>query len=118
MAKKTFPNKDTQFTKDRQPKNNGRVKGSLNTKTILKKFLHEEMDQTNPFTKVLEKMTVHELMNLVQIKNALDGDLSAYKEITDRYEGKVEVKSDIKITSEKPIFNGIDLDVPRDNSTE
>ena len=111
---KTFPNKETQFSKDRQPEKKGRPKGALNTKTILKKFLNEEMDQMNPFTKVLEKMTVHELMNLVQIKSALEGDLSAYKEITDRYEGKVENRTDITTQGEKinviNLGSGIDPD--------
>lgn len=68
---------------------NGRPKGSLNTKTILQRFLNLEMEQKNPFTKELEKMSVLELMNLKQIANALEGDLPAFKEIIDRYEGKL-----------------------------
>lgn len=87
--KKSFPNKATQFSKENQPENKGRPKGSLSTKTIFNKFLNLEMDQLNPFTKELEKMTVQELMALVQIKKALEGDLQSYKEITDRYEGQV-----------------------------
>lgn len=87
--KNSFPNKATQFSSENQPEKNGRKKGGKNTKTILNKFLNSEMDQLNPFTKEMEKMSVQELMSLVQIKKALDGDLQAYKELTDRYEGPV-----------------------------
>ena len=87
--KKEFPNKKTQFSKINQPKKNGRIKGVKNTKTILNDFLSCEMLQTNPFTKKEEKMIVKELINLVQIKKAIEGDLNSYKEITDRTEGKI-----------------------------
>ena len=83
-----FPNKKTQFTSENQPKNKGIKKGSIHSKTILNKFLEMEIEQINPFTKVMEKMTVAELMNLVQIKNALDGELPSFREIYDRLEGK------------------------------
>jgi len=87
--KNSFPNKATQFSTENQPEKNGRPKGVLNTKTILNRFLNSELEQMNPFTKELEKMSVQELMSLVQIKKALEGDLQAFKEITDRYEGPV-----------------------------
>ena len=75
----------------RNPKGRGTSK---NTKTILERFLNIEMKQTNPFTKELEQMTVLELMNLKQIANALEGDLSSFKEILDRHEGKTITKID------------------------
>jgi len=87
--KKTFPNKATQFSSENQPANRGRKLGSKTTKTILNRFLNSELEQLNPFTKETEKMSVQELMSLVQIKKALDGDLQAFKELTDRYEGPV-----------------------------
>jgi len=74
---------------------NGRPVGSKNTKTILERFLNLEMKQKNPFTQEIEQMTVLELMNLKQIANALEGDLAAFKEIIDRHEGKVTVKSEV-----------------------
>lgn len=70
----------------RNPKGRG---NSKNTKTILERFLNLEMKQKNPFTEQDEKMSVLELMHLKQIANALEGELSAYKEILDRHEGKV-----------------------------
>jgi len=74
---------------------NGRPLGSKNTKTILERFLNLEMSQRNPFTKEMENMSVLELMNLKQIANALEGDLQAFKEVVDRYEGKLTAKTEI-----------------------
>jgi hypothetical protein len=74
---------------------------SLNTKTILNKFLNQTMKQKNPFSKETEEMSVLELMNLKQIANALEGDLQAYREIIDRYEGKVKHETDITSGGEK-----------------
>jgi len=67
---------------------NGRPKGSLNSKTRLKRFLELIVDIENPVTGENEKSTVLEKMDLVQISRALNGDLNAYKEILDRFEGK------------------------------
>ena len=113
-----FPNKATQFSSENQPANSGRKFGSLGTKAILKKFLDLEMNQVNPFTKEIEKMSVAELMALVQIKKALKGELQSWKEILDRTDGKVEQKIDAKVSTENPIFDKINLDVPTNNSTD
>lgn len=76
----------------RNPKGRG---NSLNTKTILERFLNLQMKQKNPFTQEIENMSVLELMNLKQIANALEGDLAAYREMIDRYEGKVMAKAEL-----------------------
>ena len=89
---------------------NGRPIGSKNTKTILERFLNLEMKQKNPFTQEIEQMTVLELMNLKQIANALEGDLAAFREIIDRHEGKITVKSEITAEVKNTIIslgNGI-----------
>lgn len=67
----------------------GRGKDTLNSKTILQKFMQLTIEQTNPFTKLKEDLTVLELLHLKQLANALAGDLAAYRELLDRYEGKV-----------------------------
>ena len=91
----------------KNPKGRGTSK---NTKTILERFLNLEMKQKNPFTQEIEQMTVLELMNLKQIANALEGDLAAFKEIIDRHEGKITVKSEITAEVKNTIIslgNGI-----------
>ncbi len=82
----------------RNPKGRG---NSKNTKTILEKFLNLEMQQKNPFTQEVEKMSVLELMNLKQIANALEGDLAAYKELINRHEGILTSKTDITSGGER-----------------
>ena len=56
----------------------------------LKRFLEIIQFEENPVTGAKEKLTVAERMDLMQLKNALNGDLSAYKEILDRLEGKAK----------------------------
>ena len=94
MAFNPKSKENLQMAKKGEIKNpNGRGT-SKNTKTILERFLNLEMKQKNPFTQEIEQMTVLELMNLKQIANALEGDLAAFKEIIDRYEGKVMAKTE------------------------
>jgi len=90
----SFPNKETQFSKENQPEKNGRPKGSLSAKTILNKFLSLEQEYENPVTGVFENMSVYEMMSLSIIAKAKDGDLQAYKEILDRLEGKAQQNID------------------------
>ena len=78
----------------RNPK--GKPKGALNTKTILNKFLGLVTKIDNPITGETEKLSVLEQMNLKQIANALGGDLASYRELIDRYEGKVVQKTETK----------------------
>lgn len=96
MEKKSFPNKSTQFSKENQPKKNGRPLGSLSSKTILNRFLNIEKQMNNPLNNIDETLTIGELIHLKQIANALEGDLSAYKEIIDRLEGKTVSVQEIK----------------------
>ena len=104
MGYKTPP-KDKQFSKENQPKKNGRPKGSLNSKTILNKFLDCDITQQNPFTKKQEKIIVKELLNLVLIKKAIEGDLNSYKEVMDRVEGKIADQKEINFTGDKVSIN-------------
>ena len=68
----------------------GRTPGVPNAATRLKRFLEIIQFEENPVTGAKEKLTVAERMDLMQLKNALNGDLSAYKEILDRLEGKAK----------------------------
>jgi hypothetical protein len=92
---------------------NGRPKGSLNSKTILLKFLALRKTIENLFNDgASEEFTLMELINLKQIANAMDGDLHAYREIMDRTEGKVTQQIDATTNGEslndKPFVIHID----------
>ena len=91
------PSPKNRFSKYNQPKKKGKQKGYVHAKTILKKFLSVKLDRKNPFTGVLEKMTVAELLHLKQIANALDGDLQSYKEIMTRTEEEVSKQIEISV---------------------
>lgn len=100
----------------RNPKGRG---NSKNTKTILERFLNLTMEQKNPFTQELEKMSVLELMNLKQIANALEGDLQAFKEIVDRYEGKLSNKVETDVTTNgQSINNTIQVEIVKNTENE
>lgn len=64
----------------------GRIKGSLNLKTILNKFLEIDSGEKHPETG--ESMNVYELSILKQIGKMKEGDLNSFKEIVDRKEGR------------------------------
>lgn len=81
--------KNTQFSSDNQPVRRGRIPGVPNSATRLARFLKLTQEGENPVSGKIEKFSVLELMDLQQIRAALDGDLKAYTEILDRIEGKV-----------------------------
>ena len=76
---------------------NGRPKGVPNAATRYMRFLQLEQQGKNPVTGETETFTLAELMDLRQIKRAIDGDLNAYKEILDRLEGKSVQKSEVDL---------------------
>ena len=80
----------TRFKPGQVTNPNGRPKGVPNAATRYKRFLELVQAGKNPVTGADEEFTVAELMDLRQIKKALDGDLQAYKEILDRLEGKAK----------------------------
>jgi hypothetical protein len=96
-----FPNKSTQFSKDRQPEN--RVKRDISSKTILNRFLSIEKDMINPLNGIEEKLTMAEIMHLKQLANAIQGDLASYKEIIDRLEGKSKQSIELDANVEQNI---------------
>lgn len=97
------------FTSDYQPENNGRPKGSLNRSTIARKWLEVNEKVKNPITGELETLSQEDIMTLAVLKKARNGDVNAYKELLNNSYGLPTQNIDIK--QEKPIFNGIDLDV-------
>lgn len=68
----------------------GRPKGSLNSKTILRKLLGIKETVVDPFTDKPRKMTQLELITLKQLEKARNGNLNSYQALLNRYEGMPE----------------------------
>lgn len=81
----------------RNPK--GKPKGTQNARTRYRRILELISKKTNPVTGLEEEFTQIELMDIAIFNKALRGDLGAYKEIMDRYEGKVTDKVEMNTTA-------------------
>ena len=101
---------------DASPNPNGRPKGSKNRSTIARKWLEVMQDAKNPITGDLEKLSQEDLITLAMIHKARKGDVQAYKQLMDSGFGMPTQQIDV--TTEKPIFNGIDLDVKNSAHTD
>ena len=79
----------------RNPK--GKPKGTLNASTIARRWAETEQMAKNPLTGADERLTQADLMTLALIKDAIAGNLNAYREIMDRAYGKVTETSAVTI---------------------
>jgi hypothetical protein len=98
MAKKTGygnPPEETKWKKGESGNPDGRPKGSLSAKTIIKKWLELEDDWVNPVTKEKVKMTQYDIIALQQIAKARRGDTKAFDSVLDRVEGKPKQEIDV-----------------------
>ena len=95
IVKKPWKKEDnlTPFTSERQPKNSGRKKGSLNLSTLLKEALKGEIDLTEG--NKTRKVTKAQAIILKQIENALKGDQRGIDSVYDRTEGKPLQKQEL-----------------------
>lgn len=82
------------FEKGESGNPNGRPKGAQTSSVRLRRLLEIEQKKPNPVTKKEEKFTTLELMDAAVIAKALKGDILAYREILDRFEGKVPNKNE------------------------
>ena len=99
----------TPFQKGSIPNPNGRPKGSKNRSTIARKWLETMQNAKNPITGVDENLSQEDLITLAMIHKARKGDVAAYKQLMDSGFGMPTQSIDLQQT-EKPIFNGINLD--------
>ena len=102
-----MPREDTQFSSKRQPKKNGRTKGTKDIKDIIKIFLEQEIAFEDIKGKP-KRMKVIDAMVLKQLKKAYeDGDIASYKEMVDRTYGKIKDELNVSgdITVNKVMFS-------------
>lgn len=107
----------------RNPK--GRPPGIPNTKTRYRRLLELTEKVRNPVTGEMEEFSIIEQLDMQVIAKARKGDLSAYKEILDRLEGKSAMGLDITSDGKPlpvPLLQGVTAkkdkqDVPADNSS-
>ena len=102
-----MPREDTQFSSKRQPKKNGRPKGTRDIKDIIKIFLEQDVAFEDIQGKP-KRMKVLDAMVLTQLKKAYqDGDLASYKEMVDRTYGKIKDELNVSgdITVNKVMFS-------------
>ena len=99
----------TPFEKGSIPNPNGRPKGSKNRSTIARKWLETMQNAKNPITGADEHLSQEDLITLAMIHKARKGDVNAYKQLMDSTFGMPTQQIDVQ--TERPIFNGIDLDI-------
>ena len=73
----------------------GMKPGTQHSSTRLRRLLEAVQKAKNPVTKQEEEFTTLELMDAALIARALKGDVLAYREIIDRFEGRVPSKREI-----------------------
>ena len=82
--------KKHEFKKGQSGNPNGRPKGTENSKTRLMRLFSLVQSKTNPVTGAKEEFSVLEQMDMALVAKALKGDVRAYNELMDRFEGKPE----------------------------
>ena len=112
-----FPHDGKKFKKGESGNIYGRTKGIPNSPKRLTRLLELVQRKKNPVTGEEEDFTTIELMDMAQIAKGLKGDTVAYREVLDRLEGRAKQVIDATVREASP-FKSIDLDVPKDNSTD
>ena len=114
-----FPNKNTQFSSERQPQKNGRKKGARNRKTIVREWLMVEQEFKNPITGTVETLSQADIMTLSLISKARKGDVAAFRELMDSGFGKnTEVQeTTLSVTTPTIVFKDFGNDT-NDGTTD
>jgi len=89
--------KKHEFKKGQSGNPKGRPRGSLSLSAILKKYLDQELDITDPITKQQVKKRIGDIINLKLLAKAMQGDTKAIDMIYDRIEGKPIFKHEGKV---------------------
>lgn len=86
--------------KDWQGNKDGRPIGSKNRSTIARKWLEVELEEKNPLTGELEKLSQEDYITLAQIKLARSCDTQAYKALQDSAYGAPKQELDATVTGQ------------------
>ncbi len=89
MTREETLNNLTSWTKGKSGNPNGRPKGALALKTLFRMVLDHEHEVKDAATGQILKKKGIELVINKHFRKALEGDMSAIKEVYDRYDGKV-----------------------------
>lgn len=90
----------TTFEKGNNANPKGRGKGTLNSRTIIRKWLATKEKAENPLTKKTHTLTQMDYIVLKQLEGARNGDTRAFKELLDRLEGKSPQRVDLTTNGE------------------
>ena len=108
----------TRFQKGVSGNPKGKPKGSLDSKTVLKKLLEHVVRGVNPLTGEEGEFTNLELMNGAILLKAQSGDVAAYNAIMDRLEGKAKQTADISVNAAYNLRYVTDLNTHEDFEKE
>jgi hypothetical protein len=108
----------TPFKKGESGNPLGRPVGVKNRGVIARQWLEASQSAKNPITNEQQMLTQEDIITLALVKKARDGDVAAYKALMDSSYGLPTQSIEQNISIEKPIFNGIELDVPENYSSE
>lgn len=88
---------------DSSPNPAGKIKGTVSSATIIRKWLEAKEKAKNPLNGKEQKLTQMDIMVLKQLERARKGDTAAFKELLDRMEGKAMQRQEITGKEGAPI---------------
>ncbi len=80
---------------DPSPNPAGLPKGTLHSKTIIRKWLEAVEKAKNPISGDHEHLSQLDIITLKQLEKARKGDTNAFKELLDRMEGKAKESKEL-----------------------
>lgn len=93
-------NEDGTFKKGVSGNPNGRAKGQVTRKTIIKKWLEAEENTEHPLTGEMGRFSQYDLIVLTMLREARKGNVSAFKEMFDGVFGKIPNEQEITLKEE------------------
>ncbi len=105
-----------QFKPGQSGNPNGRKKGSINTKTIIRRWLAATETAVNPLSGEEEEFTQLDIITIKQIDKARKGHTEAFNALLDRIDGRPKPEiNDTAVTMPAVHINmpeGVDINLP------